>query len=84
MKKKYFMQDGDTALTLASWKGHTAVVKELLAAQADVNVQDKVSDDIITILSGSLTNKWDKYFFSSHCISLVHVPYTVFVICKKT
>ena len=44
------MQGGDTALTLASWKGYTAVVKELLAVQANVNMQDNVSHDIYCII----------------------------------
>lgn len=36
-------QDGLTALILAVTKGHTETVKTLLAARADVNLQEKVS-----------------------------------------
>ena len=37
------LQDGETALMKASWKGHTVCVKVLLDKDADVNKQDKVS-----------------------------------------
>ena len=37
-----YIQSGRTALMLASEGGHLDVVRELLKAQADVNVQDKV------------------------------------------
>ena len=56
------MQDGDTALSLASWNGHIAVVKELLAFQANVNVQDNVSHDIIVRYTCKVS-----HFFSGHC-----------------
>ena len=36
------LQDGKTALHLAAEHGHIAVVKELLGAHADMNLQDKV------------------------------------------
>ena len=36
------IQDGDTALMLASCKGHTAVVELLLQHGADVNAKDDV------------------------------------------
>ena len=35
-------QNGNTALLLASEKGHSKVVEALVAAGADVNVKDKV------------------------------------------
>jgi ankyrin repeat protein len=37
------IQDGETALALASGNGHVEVVKVLLAAEADVHVEDDVS-----------------------------------------
>ena len=37
-----YMQDGESSLTLASYRGHTEVVKVLLEHHADVNAQDKV------------------------------------------
>ena len=36
------VQSGVTALLLAAEKGHTAIVEALLAAGAEVNVQNKV------------------------------------------
>ena len=36
------LQDGDTAVNLASWKGHTAVVKLLIENGADISICDKV------------------------------------------
>ena len=37
------LQDGETALMKASWKGHMECVKVLLDKGAEVNKQDKVS-----------------------------------------
>ena len=37
------LQDGRTALMMASWMGRMKCVKELLDKGADVNMQDKVS-----------------------------------------
>ena len=37
------LQDGRTALMMASWMGHMECVKEILDKGADVNMQDKVS-----------------------------------------
>ena len=37
------LQDGETALMKASWKGHMECVKVLLDNGAEVNKQDKVS-----------------------------------------
>ncbi len=37
-----WMQDGDTALTLAANKGHLDIVKQLLQHGARVDLQDKV------------------------------------------
>lgn len=36
------LQEGRTALALASWDGHMSVVQVLVAKGADVNVQDEV------------------------------------------
>ena len=47
----YMQGRGRTALMLASEGGHLDVVKELLRAQADVNVQDEVCSLIPFLLS---------------------------------
>ena len=36
------LQDGETPLYIACKNGHAAVVAKLIAAKADVNIQDKV------------------------------------------
>ena len=36
------VQDGRTALYIASWKGHGAVVQLLLQLNADINISKKV------------------------------------------
>ena len=36
------LQDGRTALALATWNGHFGVVKELVAKGANPNIQDPV------------------------------------------
>ena len=38
------LQDGQTALYVASWNGHDEVVKILLKAKADLNLQRNVSN----------------------------------------
>ena len=38
-----YIQDSDTSLNKASLNGHKAIVKELLAVGAKVNIQDNVS-----------------------------------------
>ena len=40
----YPLQDGDTPLHLAAWKGHDICVKHLLSTPGiDVNIKDRVS-----------------------------------------
>ena len=39
-------QDGDTALMLAAWSGHTEVVVELVKAKANLDLQNKVCDSV--------------------------------------
>ena len=43
------LQDGWSALMLASWKGHTDAVKCLIEANSAVNLQSKVSCELILI-----------------------------------
>ena len=38
----FFLQDGDSAITTASYRGHTEVVKALILQGADVNQQRPV------------------------------------------
>ena len=39
----FFLQEGWTALSLASWKGRTKIVQILLHAGAKINIQDQVT-----------------------------------------
>ena len=43
------LQDGWSALMLASWEGHTEVVKCLIEANSAVDLQSKVSCESILI-----------------------------------
>ena len=57
------MQDGWTALMLASSNGHLDVVNRLLdCKQIDVNVQDKVSE-IVQCVTSHLQNSLLCFFF---------------------
>ena len=47
------LQDGRTALMMASWMGRMKCVKELLDKGADVNMQDKVSVVLLRGHNGS-------------------------------
>jgi ankyrin repeat protein len=38
----FIFKDGRWALIVAAWRGHDAIVKQLLDAGADVNIQDEV------------------------------------------
>ena len=40
----HFVQDGETALHDAAWKGHEQAVQTLLKMDADVNATGKVCD----------------------------------------
>lgn len=51
------MQEGRTALTLASWEGHISVVKVLVAKEADANIQDEVCVAYFYQLVSGLMNK---------------------------
>ena len=42
------LQDGDTPLSWASYKGHTETVKFLVENKADINAKDKVSMPCMT------------------------------------
>ncbi len=45
----FCIQNGGTALHVASYNGHCEVVGVLLEANADVNIEDKVSHFIVHI-----------------------------------
>lgn len=51
--QKCLLQDGWSAILLASVKGHAQVVSHLLAANANVNTPDKVciSGDVVNIVA---------------------------------
>ena len=38
----FMLQEGRTALALASWEGHLSVVQVLVSKEADPNIQDEV------------------------------------------
>ena len=42
------VQDGYTALTRASMKGHIDVVKHLMVHKANVNAKDKIVSTVLT------------------------------------
>ena len=44
-----YLQDGRSALMLASWKGHTEIVKCLIEANSAVDLQSNVSCESILI-----------------------------------
>ncbi len=49
------VQDGATALCVAAQNGHLRVVELLIAAKADVNIQDNVSHiDGVCVLADSV------------------------------
>ena len=45
------LQEGWTALSLASWRGHTKVVDILVQAGALINIQDKVMSRLYNIMN---------------------------------
>ena len=47
----FITQDGDSALTLAAWGGHTNVVVELVKAGADLDLQNKVQNYIEPLIA---------------------------------
>ena len=44
-----YVQEGTVALMSAAYYGHMKIVRVLLAAGADINIQDKVSADPLDI-----------------------------------
>ena len=54
-----FLQEGWTALSLASWRGHTKTVEILVQAGADVNIQGQVKSKLIVLM------KYTNYYYSS-------------------
>ena len=80
----YMQWQGRTALMLASEGGHLDVLKELLHAQADVNVQDEVCSLKVGIsgyanLRTMSTDKWAtsttfKQKFGSNCSFCLKMP----------
>ena len=54
-----FLQEGWTALSLASWKGNTKTVEILVQAGADVNIQGQVKSKPIVLI------KYTNYYYSS-------------------
>ena len=45
-----YLQDGQTPLYIASWKGHIAVVQLLLQMFADVSISEKVCHTLCIVL----------------------------------
>jgi len=48
------VQDGETALCMASSNGHERIIEELLNREADVNHQDKVRSLMLWVLSNTI------------------------------
>ena len=47
----FITQDGDSALTLAAWSGHTNFVVKLVKAGADLDLQNKVQNYIEPLIA---------------------------------
>ena len=65
---------GSTALYVASQEGHDKVVKILVRARADLNLQSNVSNQ--TVASTYIQPKWgaEETMFTSHsCINIFHI-----------
>ena len=60
-----YVQAGDTALMMASKEGHTAVVKALLHAGADVNLKDEVRVWIKNLSNQNFTKEESHFAYES-------------------
>ena len=67
------MQDGDTSLTRASVHGYTAIVQYLVErTTAQVNVTNKVSHNVVVLLSVSGVVNWLNHGFNIQVQFLSH------------
>ena len=62
-------QRGDSALIKAAWRGYTEIVVELVKAEANLNLQDKVQYCIRLLHTAHKPYTWNSVLFHTVCIS---------------